>query len=465
MMKIEKRYLWASGEDMAKGPENIGLCQLALPILTESILRSLVSMVDVLFLSYLSDSVVSAVSIAGQYITLCQILCMAVSTGCIVCINQAIGMKNMKRVNRLATISVATIFVLGLLFGALFLFGSRMLLKIMSLQPDSVAAAETYMHIVGCMLIFTCIEITSNSLCRSLGRNNAPLIINVIENVINIAGNYLAVFHGAKIGMDALTGVALATVLSRVVGMCISLGIVWREGVRISVHHLVPFPVEDLKLTLSIGIPSGINNVAYSMGQLATTAVISMCGEIMVAAKTYVNNVMSYVALVGMAFGSASAIMVGYKIGAGEFKTAKMLRSMVTRFGIASNVLFTLIFICFRNRLLRMFTDDPEILRIGSMIIVIDLAVEIGRALNVTIGNALQAAGDVRYELIVNQLSSWGVAVGGSYLFAIVCGWGLYGVWIAFALDELLRGLLMLKRWRSDAWMEGAMLRRKVLEK
>ena len=94
---------------------------------------------------------------------------------------------------------------------------------------------------------------------------------------------------------------------------------------------------------------------------------------------------------------------------------------------------------------------------------IMDLAVEIGRSLNNTVSGALQAVGDIRYQLIVNQLSCWIISVGGSYLFGIVLGFSLYGVWAAFAMDELTRGLLMLRRWRSGKWMEGAEMRRKVI--
>ena len=109
--------LWASNEDRKRDPSRVGLIQLAYPILLESILRSTVSLIDVAFLSRVSDSVVSAVSVAGQYIMLSMILAMSVSSGTLVCINQALGMKNRSKVNRYASLAVVTNLLLGLLFG------------------------------------------------------------------------------------------------------------------------------------------------------------------------------------------------------------------------------------------------------------------------------------------------------------------------------------------------------------
>ena len=112
---------------------------------------------------------------------------------------------------------------------------------------------------------------------------------------------------------------------------------------------------------------------------------------------------------------------------------------------------------------MRLFTDNPVILELARNLIMLDFAVEIGRALNNSISGALHATGDVTYQLVVNQSSAWIISVGGSYLLGIVLGLGLYGVWIAFAADELFRGLVLLRRWRSGKWQPGAEKRRKII--
>ena len=456
-------FLWASREEREHDPTHVGLVQLAFPILLEHLLRSTVNLVDVIFMSRISDSVVSAVSVASQYIMLCMIIASAVATGTMVCINQAIGMRNQQKVNRLASIAVAANLILGLVFGLLFLLCSDAFLLIMKLEPASLANASQYMKICGGLMFIPCIEIVLNNVCRSMGHTRAPLMINLTINLINLVGDYLVVYHPEIIPVDPVSGVAYARVLGRVGGLILAAWVVSRTGVRISPRQLRPFPKDELMLSLSIGIPGGLNNIAYTLSQLITTSIISLTGDVMVATKVYASNLINYIALVGMAFAQASTIMVGYRIGAGNYKEANQIRSLVTRIALLSNAFFSLLLISVRTPLMRFFTDDPTILSIASVIFVIDFAVEIGRALNNTIAGALQAAGDVTYQLIVNQASGWLISVGFSYLFAIVFGWGLYGVWIAFALDELTRGLILLHRWKSQKWMAAAEERRKRL--
>ena len=64
----------------------------------------------------------------------------------------------------------------------------------------------------------------------------------------------------------------------------------------------------------------------------------------------------------------------------------------------------------------------------------------------------LQAAGDIRTPMLVGIFGMWLCAVSLSYLFGVYWGWGLIGIWIAMAADEILRGLLFIYRWYSGKW-------------
>ena len=340
---MTKGLFWTSKEQRKQSPENIGLGQLALPILLENVLRSTVNLVDVAFMSRVSDQVVSAVSVSGQYINLCLILSSAVSTGIIVCINQAVGMKNKQQINRLATIALAANLVLGLVMGLIFFFFSEGLLTIMKLDSYSIDAAARYMRICGGLMVIPCVEIVLNSICRSLGHVKAPLAINLTINVINLIGDYLVVYHPEILNIDPVTGIALASMIGRLGGLVIACVIIARTSLRVSLKLLKPFPKKEIGLALSIGIPGGLNNLAYSLSQLMTTAVVALTGGAMVAAKVYVNNLVHYIALVGMAFGQASTIMVGYRVGAGNYEEANQIRSLVTRIALITNALFSLL--------------------------------------------------------------------------------------------------------------------------
>ena len=88
----------------------------------------------------------------------------------------------------------------------------------------------------------------------------------------------------------------------------------------------------------------------------------------------------------------------------------------------------------------------------GIIILWIEVALEIGRAINIWATQALRATGDVNYQFYVGVIVQWIVSVGFSYLLGIHWGYGLIGMWISFALDENIRGVIFIYRWRSLKW-------------
>jgi Na+-driven multidrug efflux pump len=106
--------------------------------------------------------------------------------------------------------------------------------------------------------------------------------------------------------------------------------------------------------------------------------------------------------------------------------------------------------------LLKKFTADPHIIQLGSTLLWWTVLVEPGRVFNMVVINALRASGDARYPVIAGSASMALVLAGGSWFLGVYLGWGLVGVWIAYAADEWIRGLLMWRRWATLGWLPHA---------
>jgi Na+-driven multidrug efflux pump len=113
----------------------------------------------------------------------------------------------------------------------------------------------------------------------------------------------------------------------------------------------------------------------------------------------------------------------------------------------------------FRHQLIGLFTNDADIIAVGASIFLLSVVLEPGRTFNIVIINSLRAAGDARFPVMMGVLSMWGVSVPLAYLLGVHFGIGLLGIWIAFACDEWLRGIIMLLRWRSRAWEKKALVK------
>ncbi|MDW7661669.1 MAG: MATE family efflux transporter, partial [Bacillota bacterium] len=143
---------------------------------------------------------------------------------------------------------------------------------------------------------------------------------------------------------------------------------------------------------------------------------------------------------------------VGHLIGAGKEDEAYRITMRSVKQSLAVTMSVSLLFVIFRHSLMSIFTDDPLIIKLGAQIIMIDFLVEFGRVLNLVIINAFKAAGDVNFPVIAGVFSMWLVSTLGAYYFGIVLEFGLAGIWLAMAADEILRGLLMLRRLIKGGW-------------
>ena len=120
--------------------------------------------------------------------------------------------------------------------------------------------------------------------------------------------------------------------------------------------------------------------------------------------------------------------------------------------GVLCNVCFAGVMLALTGPLFRLFFNaSDEIIRLAYTIMAIDIFVEAGRAMNNVEDNALRASGDVVFQASVAMGGCWMFSVLFSFIF-VKLGLGLYGVWIAFAMDECGRALIYLARWRSKKW-------------
>jgi Na+-driven multidrug efflux pump len=158
----------------------------------------------------------------------------------------------------------------------------------------------------------------------------------------------------------------------------------------------------------------------------------------------------------GLAIAFAVEILVGHMVGAGELHAAHKLVRRSLGLGVVVALVVSGGFALAGPWLLKKFTSDPRIIELGCTLLWWTVVVEPGRVFNMVVINALRATGDARYPVIAGSASMAIVLAGGSWFLGVYMGWGLVGVWIAYAADEWIRGLLMWRRWATLGWLPHA---------
>ena len=436
------------------------LRKLVIPIFIETLLIMMLGAMDTIMLSQYSDESVAAVGVVNQIVMFAFLVFEVINIGTSVLCSQYLGAGLRDKMVQVVGVSLLLNLVVGLLISAILYFGAPTLLGWMGLRPELLEYGVGYMEIVGAFAFFQAISLTVSASLRSANKAVYPMLVTVLVNVMNIIGNYMLIF--GKFGMPEMgaEGAAVSTAISRGVSMVVLFVILFRKHIPSFPRSCFsPFPWVELKNLLKVGLPSAGENMSYSFSQVVITYLINILGNEALATRTYTVNTTMFVYLFAIAMAQGGAICIGHLVGKKKIRAAYLLGKYVMRLSILVSLVLSCLWAICGHAIFDWLTDNEEIIRMGVTILVVDVMVEIGRAVNIYATNALRSAGDVNYPFYVGLIVQWTVSVGLSYFLGICLGWGLVGMWCAFLLDENIRAFIFVKRWNSLKWARKGFVR------
>ena len=416
--------------------------------------------VDTIMLSQYSDESVAAVGVVNQIVMFAFLVFEVINIGTSVLCSQYLGAKMQKNMIQVVGVSLLLNLVVGVLISIILHFGATTLLGWMGLRPELLKYGIGYMEIVGAFAFFQAISLTISASLRSANKAIYPMLVTVVVNILNIIGNYSLIF--GKFGCPELgvEGAAISTAFSRGVSMVILFVILFRKHIhRFPLAYFRPFPFIELKNLMRVGLPSAGEQLSYSSSQVVITFFINMLGVEALATRTYCVNIIMFVYLFSISMAQRGAICIGHLIGEKKPHAAFLLGKYVMKKSVMITLILSGIIAASGHAILSWLTSNPEIIRMGVIVLLIDVVLEIGRPINIFATNALRAAGDVNYPFYVGLVVMWSVAVGIGYLFGIYWAWGICGMWVAFALDENIRGIIFVRRWYGMKWVNKSFVR------
>jgi putative MATE family efflux protein len=317
-----------------------------------------------------------------------------------------------------------------------------------------------YLRLTGALSFFQALSLTFSASLRSADKVIYPMVVTGIVNIINIFGNYALIFGRWGCPQMGVEGAAIATAASRAVSMLLLGAIHFKVHIpRFPLSYFRPLPWQELKNLLHIGIPAMSENISYSLSQVVITYFINQISNEALAARTYCFNVIMFVFLFCLSITQGGDILVGHLVGQRRHQAAYVLGNYFYRWSMIITLTGSAILAFSGHTILSAFTDNQEIIAMGVWVFVVDLFLEIGRTSNIFAGSTLRATGDIVYPFVVGVIFQWSIAVGLSYFIGIPLGYGLVGMWIGFALDENIRGVILVRRWRSGKWRTKGFVR------
>jgi len=429
---------------------------LAVPAMVENISQVFIGVVDTYFVGKLGTEAIAGVGVTNLTMNVYIAIFMALGIGTTAVVSRYTGAGDYKKVSGALSHSVVMSVAAGFFFGLLNLIFAKGILNFLGVQEVVMIYALPYFMAVAVPSVFLSMNMVLSSALRGAGDTRTPMRIALLANVINAELDYVLIFGIAGFGGMGVLGAGLATSMARMVSVLLLLRKFMGNDAMIRMPDLRNWrpDVTILKSIAGISVPAAAERLIMRSGQVIYGGMIIKLGTAAYAAHNIAASIESLSYLPGMGFGVAAATLVGQSLGKGN-------KSEARRMGLMSYVLSTILmvllgaaFYVFAPDLAGLFTRDPDVS--GQVVQVLRIIALFQPFLGITlvITAALQGAGDTKYPMFSSAIGIWGIRVLGVYVLSVRMGYGLVGVWMAYAADITVRGILLLSRYLKGKWKE-----------
>ena len=434
--------------------------KLAWPISLQSILVTLLGMVDIIMVSHLGDSAVAAVGISNRIFFVFLIIVTGIASGVGVLSAQYFGAGQLQKIKN--TILMAMLFATVVILPIVMLnfFYASNVLQLASADDVVIALGEHYLWITFPSLFFIAIIIIFENALRGTGQVKLPMVFSVLAIALNIILNYWLINGGLGVEPMGVVGAAWATVIARLFHLIL---IVWCLK-KIS-HPVYPSHIHSLELSdrqrwfkfIHLIWPMMISFGVWSLGTFVYQLIYGQMGTKELAVMSMLTPIEGILIAFFFGFSSACSIIVGHKLGKSDFNDAWQtgivfaIGAPIITFFLALGLynIEDFIFQPFQSMAVNTLTLAGEIFLLiifGTCIKVFNMTLSMG---------ILRAGGDNKYCMLIDSIGMWVVSIPLTFLAAFYFQWPLFWVVVTAYSEEICKAVMFTLRMKQKVWLKN----------
>ena len=354
--------------NMLKGPIWKEILIFFFPILLGYLFQQLYNTVDAMVVGNFVGTIALG-AVGGSTSIIINLIIgfvVGLSAGATVIIAQFIGANENQKVHLTVSTTMIMNIVLGMILMVIGLIFSKDMLKLLSVPDEMMKDALVYLRLYLLGLVPTMIYNAGAGILRAVGDSKRPLYFLIAASITNIVLDILLVVYGHM----GVAGAAMATIASQVVTCVLTLYVFQDkdEIYYLDLKHM-NFDYALFKRIIGIGLPTAIQGSVYSFANLFIQASVNSYGTISVASFTAFGKIDMFFWNFSGAMGASCLTFVGQNFGARQFERVKKgIRIALVMFLIGS-IGITILSISFGEHFYRLFTQDPEVLKVGMQIL------------------------------------------------------------------------------------------------
>ena len=434
------------------------MLRLAIPVVMAELGWMAMGVVDTVMVGPLGPQAISAAGVGNSMHIAFAIFGMGVLLGLDTLVSQAFGARNIRECHRLFFdgLSLAALMTLPILA---LLAGVWVAIPSLGFHEAVQPLLESYFGIVILSTPFLLAYAACRRFLQGMHAVTPVMFALVTANLINAAANWTLIYGHFGFPALGVAGAAWATLISRMYMLAVLLIAVWlvdkkrtREA-GADEHQEGLWQVEwqfdtaRLRRLLALGLPAASQYTAEVGVFALATALSGMLDPISSASHQIALNMAGVAFMIPLGMGSAGAVRVGHAVGAGDRARASAAGWTAIMLGTGFMVASGLAFVLIPEDLIRLFSDDANVLRVGTSLLLLAAVFQLFDGIQGVITGTLRGIGDTRTPMIVNLLAHWLVGLPIGYTLCFIVGWGVYGLWVGLSLGLIIVGVILLYVW------------------
>lgn len=443
--------------DLTQGKEGKQILTFAIPMLIGNVFQQFYNIIDsVVVGKYVGSVALAAVGASFPILFTLSALVGGITIGGSVLISQYFGAKNYDKIkvtsDTLQIFLLVSSFILSILFFAI----SRPLFKFLSIPDEVLPDAVRYFDIV---ILTTTIPMFAlfgmSAILRGVGNSKTPVFFVVISLIINIILDlvFVLVFDWGVDGVAWAT--AIASILSWV-ALWYHLNKKENTMIRFNLNYKKwQFDWENFRLSLRIGLPSGIQQTLVGLGSMALLSIVSPYGVATLAAYTAAGRVDMFVSMPAMNLAAALSSFVGQNLGAERFDRIRNGLWATLKYSTIICIVLSLVVVVFGEEIMNMFTEQnsehySEIIAIGKEYLLIVTSFYIVFTTMFVLNGVTRGAGATLVPMLITTLSLWVIRIPLAYLLSHY--FGSTGIWWSIPIGWLAGCVGAILYYNSGLW-------------
>ncbi len=431
------------------------LFALVLPITVQNLLNSAVSFADVFMLGFVGQDALSAVSLANQYQFILTGFFFGIASGITILCSQYWGKKDLHTIQRVMGIAMKLGMGFTAIVALLALLLPKQLMMVYTNDEALISIGITYLRIIGISYFIMSFSTVYESTLRSVERAKMSTLIAGTALVLNVCLNAIFIFGLLGAPKLGVLGVAVATLIARVVEFCLCLSdflsgklLVFDANALFGRNRVL------FKDFLTYSLPALANDILWTLAFSSYSVIMGHINSDMVAANAIATNVRDLCAILCFGMAGGGSVLLGKTIGEKKMQEAETMASRLCKITLLISVITAGAILAITPLIPYLFTLTETAARYMRWMLLISSYYVIGQAMNtLLIAGIFRAGGNTRFGLICDAIVMWVVSVPLGFLCAFVFNLPPMAVYFVLCLDEFWKIPAVIRHYRQKKWL------------